>query len=384
MCVIGLLSSDIYLPALPIMAKTLNVKESDVQLTLTSFLLGLSIGQLIYGPLSDRLGRKKVLLIGMLVFIFATLCCSFSSNLYELIIFRFFQAQGACSGMVISRAIASDLYSRTVTAKIFTTIFPVVGASSAVAPILGGYLTDSLGWQACFYFLALYGFVLFLLINLNLKESKKSLVVDKQNKINRFLEMFEMLKHRLFLGFTLIISSAYAAYFAYIAATPFLFYRYGFNPHQIGYFFILLSIFYISGNLIARKLINHISINKGVFIGIVLFMAGSLAITVSSFLGNYHNNPLGLIIPMSLLTAGNGFIFPLCMASTVTLFPTSAGTASGLMGFLQLGAAAFAVGIVGHLTNNQEFPLALFLTLNAIIASVSFYFFIIKGAYIDE
>lgn len=376
MSVISLLASDIYLPAMPNIAHSLNAQETDIQFTLTVYLFGLSICQLIYGPLSDTFGRRRILIIGITTFVLASLACSLSTTANQLIAARFFQALGACSGMVIGRAIAGDLYTREEAAKIFTAIFPIVGASSAIAPIIGGYLTDWFGWPTCFLFLSFFGITLLFMVIFFLVETKRS--TEVATKVNKFTEMLHILKNHSFIGFSLVVSSVYAAYFAYIASTPFLFNRYGFTSYQIGYFFILLSILYIAANLISRRLINHYPINHIITFGIVLFILGSFSMVCVALIGT-HNNPYALIIPMSVMTAGNGFLLPLGVASTVTLFPSSAGTSSGLMGFLQLTSASLSVGTIGHLTNNQELPIAIFIFLISLIAVYAFYYYIYRG-----
>lgn len=381
MCVIALLSSDIYLPAMPIIAHAFNTHISNVQYTLSIYLLGLSICQLIYGPLSDYWGRKKILTIGIAIFIIASVACTLSKTLPQLLIARFFQALGACSGMVMSRAIAGDLFGRVEAAKVFTAIFPVVGASSAIAPIIGGYLTDWSGWQACFLFLSFFGCVLFLGIILFLGETKKR--IGNSETLRTVLKEIPLIfTNYHFIGYTLIVSSAYAAYFVYLAESPFIFQRYGFAPHQIGFFYILLSLFYIVGNLTGRKLINYMSVNGAIIIGICLFLISSISLLCESFIGT--SNPFWIIMAMSIQTSGNGFLFPLGTASTVTLFPQSAGTASGLMGFLQLSTASLSVGLLGYTTHNQELPMAIFITCTALVCTLSFYFFIFKRAHINE
>jgi MFS transporter, DHA1 family, multidrug resistance protein len=376
LCIIPLLASDIYIPALPSIAHSFNAESVDVQLTLTVYLLGLSLGQLLYGPLSDIWGRKKVLIVGILIFVVASGACSLSMTLPQLIFSRFFQSVGACSGFVLSRAITGDLFNRTEAAKVFTLLFPMVGISSAIMPIIGGYLTDLIGWQACFIFTTGFGLILLLNIILFLKETKKAPLYTDYKIGNRLSEFVTILKTPSFLGYTAIVSSAYAAYFIYIAESPFLFFAYDLTAHQIGYLYIGLSVFYVIGNLSGRRLINYCSINQAIIIGIALFLIGSISMVGLSIIGIV--NPYGIIIPMCVLTAGNGFLFPLGTASAVSLFPNSTGTASGLMGFLQLSTASLGVWLIGHISHDQLLPISMVILCIALLGSFSFYLLIFK------
>lgn len=378
MSMVGLMASDICLPAFPEIKIFFDVSELDIQQTLSIYLLGLSVSQLFYGSLSDHFGRKKILLIGMVIFTIASAACAIANSIYLLIFARFFQAVGACAGMVIGRAIVSDLFNREQAAVIFATIFPVVGMSPALSPLLGGYMITAWGWQSVFIFLTAFGVILVLLLYFFLDETAALIKSSqKQNSLASLLtNYFTILKSPTFLGYTFIVCCAYGAYFAYIAESPFIFKQLGFVSEQIGYFYITLAISYIVGNIVSRKLISRFDIHHVLAIGLFLFLLGGVALVLFSF--DNDITILSIIIPMTILTAGNGFLLPLGVAGSVTLFPAMAGSASGLMGFLQLAAAALSTHFVGHVTQGSTFSMALYVASITISAFIVFIFLIAR------
>lgn len=341
--VIGLISSDIHLPAFPGIGEYFKVNQERVQSTLSVYLLGISISQLFYGSLTDRFGRKSVLLCGMVIYITASIACAFAESIEILIIGRFFQAVGACSGMVISRAIVNDLYGKEGSAKIFTTIFPIVGVSPAIAPLIGGFLTYYFNFRANFIFLIVFGIITIGMVFIALKESLPSKI--PLHPITLFKNYFHILTNPLFIGYSLLVCAAYGAYFAYLSASPFIFNKLGYTPDKTGFFYISVSLTYIAGNITGKKMIKSISIDKALRFGALIFCIGGIGMYLITLKGIV--NPLLIIIPMSILTFGNGFLLPLGVASSIGSASNLAGTASGLMGFLQLGSAAICAKLVG-------------------------------------
>jgi DHA1 family bicyclomycin/chloramphenicol resistance-like MFS transporter len=170
---VGLLATDIYLPALPEMATYFNCNQVEIQASFTLFLLGLAICQLVYGSLADRFGRKRVTLLGLTLFMIATLLCASAETLGEFLAFRLLQAMGGGVGSVVNRAIIADRYDKLQAAKVFSTIFPIIGLSAAIGPWIGGYLTYFMGWRSVFYFMAGFGAVVWVLVFFFLKEGRK-------------------------------------------------------------------------------------------------------------------------------------------------------------------------------------------------------------------
>lgn len=349
--VMGLIASDIYLPAMPDIGNYLGTNDLEVKKTLSFFLLGLSFSQLIYGPITDKFGRKKVLIFGTLLYTLASVLCSTATNIQALILFRFLQAVGACSGMVIARAIVADLYSKEEGAKVFTTIFPIIGVSPAIAPVIGGLLTHYFSWRANFDFIALLGVVILCLTIFCLKES---LPQEKRHNISLGTiarNYVSVLSNKLFLLYAILVCCAYGAYFAYLTNSSFLFSTFGYQAKNIGFFYITLSIGYISGNLLAKRIIKTISIDKALWVGGSIFLLGGLVMLGVTLL-DIKSITL-IILSMSILTVGNGFLLPLGIISAMSTSATKAGTASGTIGFLQLGSASVFSFLVGILSSNE-------------------------------
>jgi DHA1 family bicyclomycin/chloramphenicol resistance-like MFS transporter len=192
MSVIGLISSDIYLPALPAMAEYFHVRSQDIQTTLSVYLLGLSVSQIIYGSLSDRFSRRPVVIVGVAIYIIFSGLCMISTSVKALVIFRFFQAVGACSGMVLGRTIVGDLFKKEEAAQIFASIFPIIGMSPAISPIIGGFLTSYFNWRANFLFLVVVGAILMTIMVTSFKETlpkDKKIGISIANLIMHYKEI---------------------------------------------------------------------------------------------------------------------------------------------------------------------------------------------------
>ena len=361
MSVIGLMATDIYIPAMSSIAKQLGITDHTMQFTLGGYLLGLSVSQLIYGPLSEHFGRKPVVFIGMLLFTLATLACSFASSGIELIVFRCLQGIGACSGLTIGRAIIGDLYKKEEAGRIFTTVFPFVGLSPAIAPVIGGCLNSILGWHSVFGFLFILGFILsfFILFRLpETKDKKQRIIVSTSAVIKTY---GSLLFNKVFWGYALVPCFAYIAYFGYISESSFVFSKHGYTSSQIGYFYIGLSLSYLAGNFISKQLLNFFSLNKTLLLGYFIFVAGAFLMLLVNSSGIFY--AIKMWLPMAVLTLGNGFLLPLGTASVVAHFKEKAGYASGLLGFLQLGAASSSALVVGIFSQAKAINLSLYLSV---------------------
>lgn len=350
MSMAGLVGSDVYLPTLPAIGVALQRDPHAMQITLSIYLFGLAVGQLFLGFLTDRYGRKKIVIIGMLVYLIASLSCAFSINYYQLVFSRLIQSLGACSGLVIGRAIVGDLYSPKEASRVFSTIFPFVGMSPAISPVIGGFLGHYFGWQMNFYFVALFAFTIIALVHYTLPETMS----PKKIQLLKFMLVFHtyiaILFNKKFLLYALAPCTAYIAYFAYIAQSPFIFYAHGFGEQQIGFFYVTLSLSYVAGNLVGKKMLKFIEIDSIIKWGYIIFNTGSFSLLSSGF---FTNSLLIMIISISILTFGNGFLISFGTARVVSSFSTSGGYASGLLGFFQLGLAGLSSSLIGILSQNS-------------------------------
>lgn len=370
MSVAGLLATDIFLPAMSIIKSELGATQAEVQHLISIYLLSLALGQVFYGQLSDSYGRKKILILGVSIYTISSILCIFSHNISELLFLRFFQGLGACAGMVIGRAIIGDLFDSINAAKVFATFYPLITLFPALMPIIGGYITAHLGWRYTFAVTAVYGCILFLLVFFYLPETNIN-PSTKSGTLKESLALHcKVLFNPNFQFFSLIVCGAYAGYFIYIAGAPFLFSEMGYRPEQIGYFFIPLSVTYFLFNMICRRIVARIKMEKIIFYGILIFSLGSLMFLLQALIGTIHH-PLQILIPISILTMGNGFLLPLGAAGVVATFSSEKGVASGLMGSLQLASAAFG-SYLASAPATTVFPLGVFLSCIAVIMLMAY------------
>lgn len=370
MSVVGLMATDIYIPVMPSIAQHFGISSQMMQFTLGSYLLGLSLAQLVYGPLSEQYGRRPVVLVGMLVFTAATLACSLSSSGQALILCRFLQGVGACAGLTMGRAMIGDVYPKQETARIFATIFPVIGLSPAIAPVLGGAMNSALGWHSVFWLVFALAFVLFFILLFRLPETK-----DKNNLVAFNLTSVigtyaSILGQRTFWAYALIPCFANVIFYGYISESSFVFVSHGYSPSQIGSFYIAISLSYLAGNLLSRKLIERISLSQALLWGYMIAVTGALAMLVTNMIGDFY--AIKIWLPVAALALGNGFLMPLGTAGVIGNFKEKAGYASAILGFVQLGSAscsALAVGLVSH---EQAVFLALYLAICCLAGFLAF------------
>lgn len=367
----GLLATDIFLPAMPLMTKALNTSMSSIQSLISLYLLSLACGQIIYGYLSDSYGRKTVLLTGLFIFTLSSFILGYAhSNIHLLQFYRFMQGFGAAAGLVIGRAIVGDLYAGLDAAKVFATFYPIITIFPALIPILGGYITTKLGWQYTFVFTAYIGVILIVLVFTLLPETNK--MRHNSRTIEPILQQYvSVLSSREFWSFTIVVCCAYGAYFAYIACAPFLFSQMGYNPQQIGYFFIPISVSYFIFNIVCRKLIYKIALNKLIAVGIVIFFVGAILFLSQAILGLVQY-PWQIYLSVSILAMGNGFLLPLGASGVVNSFTELKGVASGLMGAFQLAAAALGSYLASK-TNVTVLSTALLLSFIATFMVITMY-----------
>lgn len=361
MLVLSLFSSDIFLPALPDIVREFGITASQGQQMLGHFLLGVALMQLVYGPLSDSLGRKKLLIFGTCLFILATFAIIFAPNFKDVLALRLAQAIGASASIVLGRAIIGDLFSKEEAGKIFLTLFPIIGMSPALAPMIGGQISNHFGWHGCFIFAGIFGVVLLVL---TLTIVPETLTREKRNPLSArdvLQGYLTLLLSRRFWHYALVPCFAYAVFYAYIAESPFLLLKQGVSDKVIGFTYLSLSLTYVVGNLTARWTLSRgLTLDKALATGYRIFVAGCIVMLVTTHYAPHFY--VGSITAISIMTLGNGFLLPLGTSGAVTAVPNNAGSASGLMGAMQIGSAAIIAGIIGPLSghNPQIFGMIIF------------------------
>lgn len=367
----GLLASDIYLPAMPNLASALSTTDSSLQLTLGIYLFGLAISQIFIGFLSDIYGRRIVLLLGFCIYIVAAICCSYSCSIQTLIIFRFIQAIGASAGLVVGRATISDQFSLKEATNIYNIIYPIVAISPAIAPLIGGYISTFFGWQATFEFVAIFGIILLIISFFFLKETNLN---REPKKLLYILHDYpSLVSNSTFLSYVIPICLVYGAWFTYLSQSTFLFNEMGYTQHSVGYFYIPLAMMIYVGNLAGKKLMNVWTSEKVFYVGLLSFLCGSLLFFIFNLFSDM-NYAFEIIIPMSIVSISNGIVLPLGIASAINIFKDKSGVASGLVGFAQIGFSGLCASFIGKLFGISIFVLVITILIMSILATLSHHF----------
>ncbi|MFD2643672.1 multidrug effflux MFS transporter [Pseudomonas japonica] len=357
----GPLAIDFYLPGFPAMALAFGTDEKHVQATLAVYFLGLSIGQLVYGPIADRFGRRVPLLAGVILFTVASLACAYAPSLDALIAARFVQALGGCAGMVLARAIVSDKCDAVGSAKVFSQLMLVMGLAPILAPMLGGLLVNLYGWQSIFLALTLFSALCALAVLRGLPES---LPADRprpplSGALGQYLRL---LRDPLFLGHAVTGGISMAGMFAYIAGSPFVFIKlYGVPAEHYGWLFGanaagFILVAQVNARLLAKR-------GPAFLLARMVWLylaAGAVLLGVSAL----HTEALWpLLIPLFVCIASLGCIIPNASACAMNGQGARAGSASALLGCLQFSVAAGAAALVGVLHDGSAMPMAMVITL---------------------
>ncbi|WP_212112896.1 multidrug effflux MFS transporter [Bartonella queenslandensis] len=372
----GLISTDIFLPALGDMRQYYQVTQSQIQSAVAVFLFALALGQLIYGPLSDNFGRKKTLLFGLFLWLFTTIGVIYTVHIQAFLVLRFLQGLGACAGLVLSRAIVNDLLDKKAAGKLYLIVFPFIGMSPALAPFIGGMLIQAFHWQATFIFLSFFIFLTILLCCFVLTETLPPQKRQHFSPVGFMKGYWGVLKNKQFIFYALIPCFSYAAYFAYIVESPFLLTTLGLSPIHISYSYIGVSLPYILGNFLARWFFERESMEKTVGRGYIIFVIGGVLFALQMYL-----SPWPLVtsfMAIAVLTFGNGFLLPLGTALAISSHPKAAGAASGVMGSLQLGSAALSAAVIGKISGHSPRAMA---TLLAVCCMIGFVIYIQKARH---
>lgn len=359
---VSLFGTDIYLPALPEMCNYFNCTQVEIQSSFTLYLLGLALCQLVYGTLADRFGRKRITLIAIFLFILASYFCARANTLVEFLIFRALQSIGAGVGSVINRAIIADRFNKTESARVFSTIFPFIGLSAAIGPLLGGYLCSYFGWRSIFYFMMGFGFLIWILVLFFLQETQKikEKTPAEHPLRSHFLAYRYLFSNSQFLSYALAVCAGFATFRAFYVESPFVFDNQGYKAEEMGIFYISLSIAYVIGNLVAKRLVRKHSLERVLSVGFFCsVLGGALMVALSLYFGAY---PYAIILPMALVVVGNGFLFPMGSAGAMAAVPAQyTGRASGCVGALQFISAAVCINWVGEFCQGKAFSLSLFI-----------------------
>jgi DHA1 family bicyclomycin/chloramphenicol resistance-like MFS transporter len=366
---LGPFSIDMYLPGFSGIAKDLNTTVAKVSMTLSSYFIGISAGQLLYGPLLDRFGRKKPLFIGLMIYILASLGCVYVADIDSFIFLRFIQAVGSCAATVASVAMVRDLFPVKDIPKIFSLLMLVLGLSPMLAPTIGGYVTEDYGWHTVFFILMCMGIVILIASQIGLPNSYKpdtSISLKPKPIITNFLKV---LKEPQFYTYAFTGAIAFSGLFTYVAASPIIFMDiYHVDAKIYGWIFAFMSVSFIGSSQLNSVLLKRFSSEQMIFGALILQSVITIVFLILAL-----NNLLGLYqtIAMLFLFLGClGISNPNTAGLTMAPFAKNAGSASALMGAIQLGLGALASFAVGIFVKNSVVPMVLIMTTTTIIAFI--------------
>ena len=352
------LTTDMYLPSLPNIAQQLSASTAQVQLTISAYLIGFALGQIFYGPLSDRHGRKPVLLCAVALYCVASLVCALSTSVEMLIVARFAQALGGFGGVVLARAIVRDLYSGARAGRELSLIGSVTALAPVLAPVVGGILQTGFGWRSIFVTLVIAGLASGGMVWLRLPETLATRAAEPGSPVNMLKSYRVVARHPAFLAYLGISTASYAGLFAWISGASFVLQNlYGLTPFNFGIAFALGSIGYMTGTLIAARLVARLGLDGIIGLGSVAVSIGGLGMVAAVALG--LTSAISLVLPVAVYLAGLGMVLPQTIAGAMTPFPERAGTASALLGFIQQSAAALCGAVVGWLLGANAWPIAI-------------------------
>ena len=354
----GAAASDVYLPSLPSMAAALTTTPGLVQQTLTIFLFFYALSQLIYGPLSDRFGRRNVLLVGVAIFLVASVGCAMAQSIEALLVFRVIQAFGACAGPVIGRAVVRDLYGPADSARILAYVAMTMMLTPILAPILGAWLEVTFGWRANFFFMTAFAACVLLAVFALLPETipARDATALRIGRIGR--NYLTLLSDSRFLGYALAATFGFSGLWAFITASPFVLIELvGLSPGRYGLMFALMSGGFALGSFASTRLSRRIGLDQTILFGIASYVTGALILNSLAFGGVLTT--LAIELPMIMMSIGCGLILANCQAGAIGPFPQMAGTASALLGFLMMGGSSLVGALVAAFYNGTQFPMVL-------------------------
>ncbi len=367
---LGPAGMQILLPALPVIQDDFSVSNDVAQLTLSLSMFSIAIGTLVYGPMSDKYGRKPTMLLGIFIAIIGSIFCYLADSIGWLIAGRIIQAFGGAVGLVLARAIVRDVYGAEESARVIATLVMVMVIAPMMSPALGGEMMNRFGWESVFLVIAGASVIIFVFLILRQPET---LVTPVQFEgIGSMLRTFDgLLKSRPFCGYAFCVTFVSVVFFSFISAAPEIMVSVlNRPPTEYGYYFVMIPIGFMIGNYVTRHFGRSISIDSMIVLGSTIAISGIVLAIVLNLVGLSH--PLALFLPVSIAVFGNGITLPNAQAAAINEFPQYAGSASGLTGFLQMSVSAVAAQLVAFIFNETAYPLLIMMLLASVISLLLF------------
>ena len=354
---LGPMSTDMYVPSLPDIAQALHAPIAEVQLTISSYLLGFAAGQILYGPVSDRFGRRPVLLAALCLYGFGSVLCAMTRSIDGLIAARAVQALGGAGAIVLARAVVRDLYSGVRAGRELSVMGSIQAFAPIMAPVIGGVLQTAFGWRASFILLVILAVVSGSIVARLLPETLQTRTPGPFSLAAMGGLYRSVLKHRGFLAHVGIMATTFVGLYAWVSGASIVIQGvYGLSPLAFGFTYAFGSLGYMLGTSIAVRSVMRLGLNRMIGIGTAIMAAGGLTMAAVVALG--LGNVAWLVLGMTIYLVGMGFAQPQAMASALTPFPDRAGTASSLLGFSQQSSAAIAAAAIGAYLGRSAWPVA--------------------------
>lgn len=367
----GAVTIDLYLPTLPAIARDYGTSAAAVQLTLSTFFVGMALGQLFFGPLSDRIGRRPTILIGCAVYVAASLFCALAPTIEALVAGRFFQALGCCAAMVTCRAIVRDRYDHRDSARIFSLLMLVLAIAPLLAPTVGGWIAAAAGWHAVFYAFVAVGVAISAAVGLRLDESRSAATAQAARGQDVLSAYARLLGHKRLIGYLLVGAANGATLFSYIAASPDLVVNsWGFSESQFGLVFAAIAVGVVGSSQVNRLLLKHRSPDA------ILAWAtlGAAAAGVALWLLALFDAPVPVVlVAVFVALSSNGLIAANASAGALNVDPLRAGAISGLMGGINFGMGAAASALAAAMYDGTARPLAANVAVALLVAAAAYH-----------
>jgi MFS transporter, DHA1 family, multidrug resistance protein len=365
--VYGWVSVNMYLPILPQLERVFQTDAQAAKGTVTVFLLGFAVSQLIWGPLSDRFGRKPVLLVGLAISVLGALLTGFAPTIELFMTTRFLEALGLGVSSVVARAMLTDVLDRSHIANTMAQVATVVALVPAVAPIIGGYLAFWLSWQGIFFALALYGAAICLIARLALPETIRTRIPSL--RIGGILHSdVEMLRNVRYSSYILIYAIAFGGLFGYYATTPYLFTReLGYSSYQYGYLLIFNVVSYVAGTQVSRLLVSRLGVDRPLLFALFAYLLSAVMFVVAEAFVDLDT--LSVLVPISGFIFGAGLVSPAANAGAMTMFREHAGAATAFVGFAITISGAVFSGALAHLHIRALWQLGSYVGVITLISS---------------
>ncbi|MBU6165868.1 MAG: multidrug effflux MFS transporter [Alphaproteobacteria bacterium] len=367
----GAVTIDLYLPTLPAIARDYAVSAAAVQLTMSTFLVGMAVGQLFFGPLSDRIGRRPAILLGCAVYVLASLACALAPTIEALVAGRFFQALGCCAAMVTCRAIVRDRYDHRDSARIFSLLMLVLAIAPLLAPTIGGWIAAAAGWHAVFQVFIGIGIAIAAAVWWRLDESRSAATAATAAATSVLAGYAVLLRHRRLVGYLLVGAANGATLFSYIAGSADLVINiWGFGEGEFGLIFALFAVGIVGASQINRLLLRRTTPDKvlgAASIGAAL--AGAVLLAAALV-----DAPFLVIFPaLFLALSSNGLIAANASAGALNVDPLRAGAISGLMGGVNFAVGALASALAAALHDGTALPMAANIAVALLVAAMAYH-----------